>query len=494
MPGQGQPFGDIFSTDTPQIQHVQDQMWQSQQQRMLWQQREDASMNQIMDREFAKVRSVDVPDVMNSYNQYKNLKKQQLFNPSVQNNPQAYNEIQQQASQALADTFSKIDQSTQVNQMARDLQLTRRTHPDIFSDDFGTKFKTMMSTAAPKLDQTQNGGEDLSNPDTYRYKGQIDFGKLDKTAYDTEEPRSQPETAPNPNDPLSNTVTTYKYGNNPLQYKSAITMALAKLPTGEREASAALSHFTPEQIDEVNRQYYADNPQKWMRTTGQSSPMNVEPSNPNSAADQYTSLITKLRWLNSNPSVANQRDVPNRAVVTATKSAEQEKLQSIRNKQQVLMEGYRQNDAVSRIELRRGFQLQDEAGKDQMVDDNFNDEINKAMAQVPQSIPTASGQPLTFYPVQTSPVVEKPFAATDDKGHKMVPDQMGVTPDGKNYVGVYVKNGMVDDVNTKSIPIENLKPIYRKDLLGQPRHAVPTNANPNPKPGKGVFGAGGLNP
>src|SRR5882757_393820 len=101
----GGAYGDAFIVSTPHFDQARQQLMQEQMQRRMYQQKDATQVDNQLAKQFSRIRSVDTPEVFGAYNQYKNLKKQLLFDPKVKNNPQAYNDIQQQANEALATTF-----------------------------------------------------------------------------------------------------------------------------------------------------------------------------------------------------------------------------------------------------------------------------------------------------------------------------------------------------------------------------------------------------
>src|SRR5579864_1308874 len=128
----GGAYGNAFIVATPEIDAARNQIFAAQQQRRMFQQQELQKLDPVMDREFSRIRSVDVPAFTDAYNQYKNVAKQQLFDPRAQRDPQYYQQLNQQKNEALANVFGIADKSSQYNQMGKDLQTARRMHPDVF--------------------------------------------------------------------------------------------------------------------------------------------------------------------------------------------------------------------------------------------------------------------------------------------------------------------------------------------------------------------------
>lgn len=480
------PFGNAFIAATPEIDKAEDQIWQAQQMRRAWQMREAMTQGNQISREFSKIRGADVPLVTGLYQKSKALKQQLLFNPSIQNDPDKFAQVSAASDQALSDVYSAIDKSVAMKQQLQSMDMARRNPKTaaLFEDNYGEKRAFAEKTPLDKMDQTPYG--DLTNVDNWKTKSQIDFSKLDKNAYGTEK-ESGYEDVPI-NGGLQTQRNYFQYGNNPALYRDVLIKQLAVNPRGEKESAAGLAMFSPEQVAEINRQYYAPNPQKWNQATGQPNPINVEPRNPDSEAEQYASLLAKQRFLMATPRPSGRSEIiTDKNAVMNKQEGNQLQLQQNRFKQQELMEKYRQGDAVSRIQLRRNYQLQDESGKAQTVNDAFDTEFNSAKAGQQLTLPTQSGGQVSGYPSNTSPIIANQFAAYDDKGHKMLPDKIVISPDGKTYTGVFTttnKDGktVVDESKTKQISTEELKPILRKDLEGTPKHYGPPKPPAAPKP------------
>lgn len=493
----GGAYGDAFIVQTPRFDQARQQLMQEQMQRRMYQQKEATQIDGQLAKQISRIRSVDTPEVFDSYNQYKNLKKQLLFDPKVRNNPQAYNQIQQQANEALATTFQKADQSARYNQMGRDLFTSYRGHPDRYADNFGEMIGNFNSTPMSKLADHETG--DLSDPGTYLYKGSnTDFGALDKLARGTHKVVYSDET-PVDAQGLQTKVTPYSYGNSPAQYYQTMVGSLGKRGAG-RDASANWEHLeatSPALIEHVNQEYDKITPDQWKKMTGSEQPQIINPD-PTNNADKFAAYQAKVYALNNLPQAGKVTTRNNQLPILGEKNAEREKLQQNTFKQQKIMQSIRNNQAIGRIELHRLYAKQDAAGQNALVDAHFNDEFDEAKKQQPLSIPTDSGKPLVGFKVEPIDAVAKEFLSKDEKGHPIKPNGgYIVSPDGKTMTGIFLKTGAdgktsVDDSKTvqKSVDTE-LKPVYK--AFATPKSKVPAGQVAPPKPKipvtlhKGIF-------
>lgn len=489
-------IGDAFIVNTPRFDQARQQLMQEQMQRRMYQQKEATQVDGQLAKQFSRIRSVDTPEVFDSYNQYKNLKKQMLFDPKVKNNPQAYSDIQQQANEALANTFQKADQSARYNQMGRDLFTSYRVHPDRYADDFGARMNAFQGTPMSQLQNHDMG--DLSDPGTFMYKGSnTDFGSLDKTARGTSRVVYSDET-PLDAQGLQTKVTPYSYGNSPSEYYQSLVGSLGKRGAG-RDASANWEHIqatNPDVIQHVNEAYNNITPDQWKKMTGSEQPQMINPD-PANNADQFAAYQAKLYALNNLPQAGKVSTRNNQAPILNEKNGEREKLQQNSFRQQKIMQSIRNNQAIGRIDLHRLYAKQDAAGQNALVDAHFNDEFDEAKKQPPVSIPTDSGKPLVGFKVNPIDAVAKEFMGKDEKGHPIKPTEFIVSPDGKTMTGVFTKasadgkTAVVDDTKTvqKSVDTE-LKPVYK--AFATPKSKVPgTIPAAAPKPqvplGNGLY-------
>ena len=363
----------------------------------------------VMDREFSRIRSVDVPAFTDAYNQYKNVAKQQLFDPRAQRDQQYYQQLNQQKNEALANVFGIADKSSQFNQMGKDLMIAKRSPhaADIFADNSGEMIQKMMNTPYDQLGNVQlSDGKtyDLTNPDSYRYQHTIDFNKLQKNAYGTEKEFSTPSEA-NPNDKLSTITKYYKYGNNRQQFHDNLVNQLAKLPTGEREAASAMQQYevplsdgrTME--DHINDMYYNADKNKWLTTTGQPNPIPVEAQNPNSYADRYSALMAKMDWLHRTSGVGQTpvrvQNNTNKEATRTEINTQQDKMQQARFQQEKIMERIKNNDITGRDDLRRLHVGHDAGTQDYLTNAYFEDEVKKGTPiEISTKIQMVPGDPL----------------------------------------------------------------------------------------------------
>jgi hypothetical protein len=281
MPQQA-PFGDIFLVNTPSLDRTSALLYQEQRQRQAKAQQANAAADAQMQKEFANVKSADIPDVIDSYNKYKGFKKQLYFDKSLQNDPKKYAQVQQQANEALADTYSTINGSKENKEYLKGLNAAHATHPDNFSDNYGDLISAAQSTPLKQLKSHKLG--DLTNMNTFMYQGpDQDFSKIFTGAQGQLKPTGYSENTPIDKNGLQYNQSSYEFGNTPAQYAQSVIAGL-----GTHKASKAASylwqHVDQNERDKTNKEYDAIPTDKWKKI-GLSAPQDLPTNTGNDAVD-----------------------------------------------------------------------------------------------------------------------------------------------------------------------------------------------------------------
>lgn len=306
-PGNGRPWGDIFKVETPQLDQATQQLQAQYAARQAFQQKTAANTDELLNKELANVRSVDAPQVFDAYSKWKTLATNMIGNQALQRNPKAYNAAQMEANAAYGQAMALINKSTTLNTFGKQLATDRNTpgKSNLYADDFGDKASTFWKTPMDKLDQTPMG--DLSNLDTYRYKGMnnVNFGDMEKKAAGTASPKYQKEEQISP---LQKNVTPYSFGNTPAQFQSSLRGEYASNPATYRAASAAWESIPQTEKDRVDQLYAQIPSEKWQQM-GLQGPQAISPTNPQDPADNLAAYKAKLYAINTNPSVGAAKSV-----------------------------------------------------------------------------------------------------------------------------------------------------------------------------------------
>lgn len=464
MPEQNQPiqgaFGDIYRTDTPVLDRVTQQLQQQFANRQAYQQKESLNTQEMVNKELANVRSIDMPDVIDSYNKWKGLKQNVLFNKSLQMNPKSYNAAQIEANAAYADVVSKINRSAQLNNFGKQLATDRNTpgKSNMYADDFGDKAAAFWNTSMSQLQNHPKYG-DLSNLDNYRYKGMnsVNFGQLEKTAMGTPIQRFQKEEKISP---IQKNITPYTFGNTPAQYQDSLRGAYATNPTTYRAASAAWEAIPQEEKDRVN-QLYAQIPlEKWQQM-GLQEPQSISPVNPNDPADNLAAYKAKIYAVNNNPSAGKMYS-----------NIDQEAKLGVQFDQRKALEAIKENNREQLKTLGHQFKQMDNNEQASKLDDIYNIMMEDAKKSTPLPYKLVNGQVIKQYEVKASPILKKEFSIPNEKGHPLLPDAFRIDDSGKTITPIFFKpdqtGNMVSVDMDKSHPMTSVefKARLGKALMG----------------------------
>src|SRR6266568_2142942 len=118
MPSQF-PFGDAFVYSSPETDRASNFLLQEQTKRQQQKQIQDKALDDLMNKEFYKAKSIDQPGLLQKYQNYKSIKQQLYRNPNL--DAQSYNEINQKANEALADVFYTNTKSVEQKKLWEEL-------------------------------------------------------------------------------------------------------------------------------------------------------------------------------------------------------------------------------------------------------------------------------------------------------------------------------------------------------------------------------------
>lgn len=292
-----QPYGDIFFVNTPQFDTAVNNLFQDQRMREQYRMKEAFALDDMVQREFGKIRSVDTPEVIQGYQRYKELKKKLLFDKRAQRDPQLYNALQREAGLALQDVYKGINRSQELLENAKMEDQNRLKTPNLYDDNYGNMRASFWNTPMSKLGETDFG--DLSNPDTYRYKGSnTDFQKILNTAIGQPKPVFSLEE-PVDKGGLQTKITPFSFGNSPAQVKESLLGSMGMHRAG-RDAEYAWDNLPQEEIETTIAQYKNIPKEKWEKM-GLSGMQDLTPRNPQSKAENYATYLAMKYAINNEP-------------------------------------------------------------------------------------------------------------------------------------------------------------------------------------------------
>lgn len=465
VPGGGLPWGDIVQAKTPFTDQVTASLLAQNADRRKYQQETTQRSDELMTKELANVRSIDMNQVIDSYGKWKNV-SMQMLNPKVQSDPRLYNQLQQQKNAALGQTMADINNSARLNAQAKELVAERKAKPYLYNDDFGDRLAEFNKTPMNQLQAHPKYG-DLTNPDAFRYQGsQTDFSKLEASATGQPKPIEGAEKVEKISD-LQTRRTPSLFGNTPTQFFENMKGQLAQHIPG-RDAAAAWEATPEQQKAAVDQQFAAISPEKWQAMTGTAKPQVIAPADPNNPAENYAAYRAKVYAINAVP----------RAGTPKVETNEEAKL-GVQFDQRAAMEALREGNREKLAGMRHQWKTLDTKAKDDVMNGVVDGMLDQAKEH-PKVYKLADGKVLQQYEIPASTILSKEFAAPDDKGHPILVDAFRLSDDGKNVTTIFYEPGQkgstrsVDQALSKTMTIGEFKARAAKAMFGVKESAKET--------------------
>jgi hypothetical protein len=451
MPEQNQPiqgnFGDIYRVETPNLDRVTQQLQQNYAARTAYLQKENQNTEELLNKEMANVRSVDTPDIIDAYNDYKNAKQNQLFNKSIQMNPKAYAQAQMEANAKYANLMSMINKSAQYNAFGKQIAANRLQKPDNYSDNTGDLLSTFYNTPMSKLTSVDYKGKsiDLTNVDNFRYQGgNFDFSKLHTTA--AGKPVTHYDNGTTDETGVQTTQHGFQYGNTPTQYRNTYIGGLAGAEASRAARFAWNQHSANQQdLDQLDAAY--QNSPNWQKLG--IPPQPLPPYNPNDPVGNEATYQAKQYLVSMNPAEV-------KAAVTTNRGALSNLNEKNRLQGQEVMEAIREGNREKLAGIRHSYKQLDAQAQSQVLDDTVNGMLQEAQKH-PRVYTTANGKVLSQYEMPVSAELKKALSIPDDKGHPIYPDAIRFNPTDKTVMPIFYKPGQTGD--TRAVETSVSKPM-----------------------------------
>lgn len=426
------PYGDIFLVNTPSLDRVAQQLYVQQQQRQVRQQQENQALDNMLQKEFANIRSVDTPDVVNSYNRYKQLKKVMLFNKDLQKDPIMYNKAQQAANEAYADMNRQINQSKEIKDMTKTMTTDRFKNPDAYADDYGQRVTALNSTPISGF----KNAPDLINWDTYRYQGSnTNFNDIVAKVYDKKNKIVGKEEALDKQG-IQFRSPVYEYGTPPAQVYEGLINSLDH--GTERDAAFKWKQLAPDVVQKIEKEYNAIPQAKWEQM-GLSGPQKIELRG-GSDAEKYMRLLAMQNAVNTNPRLINYEN----------RTSEKAKM-DLQHARDLELAKLRQKNARELIAYRKSLDPSDVETNDLWVTTYVEKLKSEALQRRPHPYKYASGASVDEYDIPVDPVLGKALSVGN-----VEPDAVRVDKDGK-FRRIFYKRWQEGEKPPKGVDIGDIK-------------------------------------
>lgn len=320
------PYGDIFLVNTPTLDRWGQQLYVEQKQREARAQQEGALLDANVQKELGKVRSVDAPEIIKNWQNYKTLSKQAYFNKDLQKDPVAYNQLLQQKNLAYQNIFGMARKSSELNELQKSLTAGYMKDPNSHADDAGVKLNALMNTPISKLAQPHPQLGDLTNMENYLDRSiNTDFGKMVRDATGT------PKQTYSKEEPiqggLQTKITPYEYGSSPLQVKESLLGTMGMRQAG-KDAAKAWDRLPESEIEGTIKAYQGLPKEYWERI-GLKEPQNLFPKNPDSKAENFAAYQAMKYAVANAPREGKPQIVQNLKAVKDLEWARKQQMENI---------------------------------------------------------------------------------------------------------------------------------------------------------------------
>lgn len=409
----GQAYGDIFLVNTPALDRWGQQLYLEQKTREAKAQEESKLLDANIQKEIGKVRSVDTPEVIKNYQDYKALRKDLLFNKNLQKDPVLFNERQQAAAKKYQDIFTTANKSAELKELAKGLTAGYMKDPNSHADDFGVRVNTLMNTPVSQLSQPHPQYGDLTNMESYLDRSiNTDFGKMVKEGIGAEKTiYGKPETMAGG---LQIKTPSSQYANTPLQVKDYVLGAMSMRQAG-KDAAKSWDKLPEEEIANTIKAYQALPKEHWQKM-GLQEPQNLFPKNPDSKAENFASYLSMKDAIARVPREGKPLVETN---MKAVKDLEWER--------NLKMQAIRQADAKSLAKFKKEIDPNDTELNNVWYQTYLDKLIDTAKTSGEKHYLTKGGKVVTYYNM----IKPDPFVAKSFMRGKSEPDRIGVTDKGE---------------------------------------------------------------
>lgn len=295
------------------LDRATNQIYQEQKQREARGYQDYLQGQQSLQKEFANVRSADIPDVVNSYNNLKKIKQDILFNPKIQNDAVALAKRTQESQIAEAQLRQQIAASQETKKNDESINARMLSHPDDFTENAGQLHTQHMNL--PLSERIKIGALGDS---PYAYQGtNTDFGKLSKTAQGTLKTTPFGEETPTA-DQYSLEQKQISRFNNPVQYAQNMYGSLQKARAGQ-DAAKLLNQMSPQQVSQIQSSFNAIPDQEFEQKWGIKKQDLINGVLPDDKAGNYV-LLDAMKYATMNmPQAAASKFRPNSSYIANQK-------------------------------------------------------------------------------------------------------------------------------------------------------------------------------
>lgn len=210
IPGNGHPYGSIFSADTPALDQLSNRLYQEQRQQEQQRKKEQAMLDEEFAKNMANIKDIDVPEISKLYGDWK-LDAQDIMKSGAVSPERQLANLRKKA-----EIYKALNSSKAEKQRDEEDAKLGRTHPENLIDEYDKVLTQRRKTPTSQLYSTiikRPDGREVSLGDyDLMYRGDNYNSAEDFT-------KSKGSLLPNMRTEGDKDVTYQSYGNTPEQVK-----------------------------------------------------------------------------------------------------------------------------------------------------------------------------------------------------------------------------------------------------------------------------------
>lgn len=418
------PAGNLYNNGAVRFDTRQIQNYLLQEQRMLQQQQaaQRAAVDKMLQDEIGKVRSADTQGIVDTYNNYKNVRSQ-LYNKKNQRDPVKYAELQRASDLAYRDLMGGINGSIELKEREKKRFDAYSSNPMLFADDFGDRMAVSTRTPTKHIGKVLYKGkeEDFGNEEKYRYNG-ADFNLAELTQKAEGTVKNTGHSDEQAIDKFSHREIPYQFGNTPSAYKDYLLSGLSERKAG-RAAAFEWDNIPKAEIEKTIQEFKAIHPDKWKKMN--ITPQEIKSANPDNKAENWATYKAMRYAIDKNPV----------AGTPATIMHTEDKMNQEQENRMALAK-YNKGANESLAKLKHKWKTEDDDGKKATMGAFVDDMIKGAQKHRSQQM-NIHGKMVDVWTLPNMPSLKKSMQVKDRFGKDVQPNQFVADKDGNIYPVFY---------------------------------------------------------
>jgi len=275
------PFGNVNILKTPKTDRFVESHRQQEAADQKSLETQVSDLDKQLSSQLGNILNPDIPELTQKWQQYKQSKKELLFDKKLQNNPELYAQKQIEVNQKLGDAMQLINDSSKRKQLLSAQLQDYGKNAYKYEDDFYNRYNQSLTTPTSQV-------RDNPNFDNHVWTGaDMDFSKKFKDAAGTATMLKEKRVA---NGEMVQ-VTPITGFSDPVTYKTRLDASLSDRKYSVN-ARKTLQNMSPQEINDIN-QKYANLSKDRLDNWNLSELPDLEPKNPNDPAEVFNSLMAK---------------------------------------------------------------------------------------------------------------------------------------------------------------------------------------------------------